>query len=186
MSVQNTNSQYSNMVDVWRKIDDVCGGSREVKAKRTVYLPMINACDNSEENIARYNAYLTRAVFYPIAKDTVQNNVGLAFSEDPTFEPDGLDFLKTDADGSGVSIYQLNQIALKGLIKHARGGFFVDYPSTEGMRDESNGKQTAWRKFIGSHGSGCSTGICGDRRYETHSGIYARCRNQEYIRCHCA
>lgn len=132
MSVQNTNSQYANMVDVWRKIDDVCGGSREVKAKRTIYLPMINSCDNSDENIARYNAYLTRAVFYPIAKDTVQNNVGLAFSEDPTFEPDGLDFLKTDADGSGVSIYQLNQIALKGLIKHARGGFFVDYPSTEG------------------------------------------------------
>lgn len=132
MSVQNTNSQYANMVDVWRKIDDVCGGSREVKAKRTIYLPMINACDNSDENIARYNAYLTRAVFYPIAKDTVQNNVGLAFSEDPTFEPDGLDFLKTDADGSGVSIYQLNQVALKGLIKHARGGFFVDYPSTEG------------------------------------------------------
>ena len=77
-------------------------------------------------------AYLTRAVFYEISKDTLNKMVGVVFAEDPTFEPDGMDFLKYDTDGTGKSIYQVAQSALQGQLKHARGGLFVDYPTTDG------------------------------------------------------
>ena len=138
MSVEQTNALYNSMLSVWNEMDDVCMGERQVKAMRERYLPMINACDDTQENIAYYDAYLKRAVFYPIAKDTLQNNVGLAFSEDPSFEPDGMDFLKSDADGAGNSLYQLNQTALNHLLKYRRGGYLVDHPVNEGGASRSD------------------------------------------------
>lgn len=111
---------------------DVTSGSRAVKSKRNLYLPVTYNCDESAENKLRYDAYLMRAVFYPVTKDTMLNHVGLAFAEEPKFDEGGLPFLKYDADGANTSIYQLNQRALKDLLRYGRGGFFVDYPQTDG------------------------------------------------------
>lgn len=138
MSVQNANAKYGEMLPVWIEMDDVCAGERKVKQKSTAYLPMICACDDDEENKFYYDSYLKRAVFYPIAKDTLNNNIGLAFSEDPSFEDDGLDFLKDDADGAGTSLFQQAQIALGYQLKYGRGGFFVDYPQVEGGVSKSD------------------------------------------------
>lgn len=131
MAVNNANQIYQINSARWTMMNDVCDGSRAVKQKTTLYLPVDCDC-NDDASRSVYNAYLRRAVFYPVTKEMLQDNVGLAFSEDPNFEPDGLDFLKDDADGAGTSIYQLNQKALALLLKHGRGGLFVDYPTTEG------------------------------------------------------
>lgn len=127
MAVNDVNQDYAQNLERWRVMSDVCDGARAVKLN-SVYLPMTSQCGDTDLDRKRYLAYRSRAVFYPVTKDTLQNHVGLAFSEDPTFEPDGMDFLKDDADGSGKSIYQLNQTALSYLLKFGRGGFFVDYP----------------------------------------------------------
>jgi len=132
MSVDFQHLDYLENADRWRMMQDVCSGSRAVKRANTLYLPMINFCSDYEANWKRYEAYLKRAVFYPITKNTLQTHVGLAFAEDPTFDPDGMDFLKDNADGLGTSIYQLNQKALGILLKFGRGGFLVDYPTTQG------------------------------------------------------
>lgn len=108
-------------------MDDICEGEHAVKLKPHVYLPAPKYFDKE-----RYKAYVDRSVFYEVTKDTLQNYVSLAFSEDPTFEPDGMDFLKFNADGAGKSIYQLNQTALNGLLKHGRGGYLVDHPTVNG------------------------------------------------------
>ena len=120
----------------WKVVADVADGARAVKLN-AAYLPMTSQCGDEDLDRKRYLAYRSRAVFYPVAKDTLQNYVGLAFSEDPTFEPDGLDFLKDDADGSGKSIYQLNQTALSYLLKFGRGGFFVDFPVVTGTMSQA-------------------------------------------------
>lgn len=133
MAVNNPNSLYMANLPRWQTMNDVCAGAAAVKCAGIKYLPFNFDCDDDKkESSERYQAYLRRAVFYPVTKDTLQNHVGLAFSEDPTFEPDGMDFLKSNADGAGTSIYQLNQKALSLLLKHGRGGFFVDYPQVEG------------------------------------------------------
>lgn len=132
MGVENQNALYREMLPVWEMMDDICAGERVVKSKGTVYLPMIYACEDGCENQNRYEAYKNRAVFYPIAKDTLNTNVGLAFAEDPNFAHDGLEFLKKDADGAGNSIYQINQMGLGSQLKYGRGGFFVDFPKTDG------------------------------------------------------
>lgn len=130
MAVNNVNADYQKNLQRWQMMDDVCSGSIAVKSKGEKYLP-VNCDCNEDGGKKRYEDYLKRAVFYPVTKETLQNDVGLAFSEDPTFEPDGMDFLKQDADGVGTSIYQLNQKALALLLKHGRGGFFVDHPVTD-------------------------------------------------------
>lgn len=133
MAVNNPNILYMTNLPRWQTMNDVCAGAAAVKLAGLKYLPFNFDCDGDEkQNNKRFDAYLRRAVFYPVTKDTLQNHVGLAFSEDPTFEPDGMDFLKSNADGAGTSIYQLNQKALNLLLKHGRAGFFVDYPQVEG------------------------------------------------------
>lgn len=148
MSVQNTNAKYSEMLPVWIEMDDVCDGERKVKQKSVAYLPMICACDDAEENRFYYDSYLKRAVFYPIAKDTLNNNIGLAFSEDPSFDDDGLEFLRDDADGAGTSLFQQNQIALGYQLKYGRAGFFVDYPQVEGGVSKSDVVQKGIRPTV--------------------------------------
>ena len=116
MGVENTNALYQSNLDRWEMMNDVCDGARAVKLARYRYLPLNCDCDDAVGQ-NRYNSYLDRAVFYPVTKDTLQNNVGLAFSEDPNFDPDGMDFLKDDADGAGTSIYQLNQKGISFVVK---------------------------------------------------------------------
>lgn len=128
MAVNSFNKLYSDNIERWEVMNAVCDGARAVKKLGLALLPFKIDC---EDNRTRYADYLNRAVFYPVTKDTLQNHVGLAFSEDPDFDPDGMDFLKDNADGAGTSIYQLNQKALGLLLKHGRAGFFVDYPPTK-------------------------------------------------------
>ena len=125
MAVNTPNAAYSSMVDRWQTMNDVCDGSPAIKQHPYKYLPYPECDDDSK----RFMQYAKRAVFYEVTKDTLQGHIGLAFSEDPTFSTDGMDFLKNNADGAGRSIYQLNQIALDGLLKNGRGGFLVDHPS---------------------------------------------------------
>ena len=147
MGVENTNALYQSNLDRWEMMNDVCDGARAVKLARYRYLPLNCDCDDAVGQ-NRYNSYLDRAVFYPVTKDTLQNNVGLAFSEDPNFDPDGMDFLKDDADGAGTSIYQLNQKALALLLKHGRGGYFVDYPQTTDGASQADVMQRGIRPTV--------------------------------------
>ena len=148
MAVDSKNGLYQENIDRWQMMNDVCDGARAVKKATTKYLPYNFDCDSSTESNDRYCAFLSRAVFYPVTKDTLNNNVGLAFSEDPEFEPDGMDFLKSNADGAGTSIYQLNQKALGLLLKHGRGGFFVDYPKTENGATRADVEQRGIRPTV--------------------------------------
>lgn len=132
MAVNTPNAVYSENLPVWQMMDDVCGTERDVKAKTTQYLPLVCACEDAKLNELMYEAYLKRAVFYPITADTLQSNIGLAFAEDPDFVADGMDFLEKDADGAGMSLWQLAQVGLGYQLQYGRGGFLVDHPPVTG------------------------------------------------------
>lgn len=112
-------------------IRDAIAGETAVKGARTKYLPMPNAGDKSPENRARYEAYLTRAVFYNVTRRTVMGLVGQVFAKDPTEKiPTRLERLREDATGTGTSLKQLAEIALAQNVAYARCGVFVDFPDT--------------------------------------------------------
>lgn len=128
-------SKHKDLVRVNRKyvlIDDVIEGSERVKAKTTTYLPPPNNISTREaKNDARYDAYLLRAVFYSVARHTLDGFSGEIFSKPPTCElPPQLELLKLDATGDGVSLNQLAKKAVRHTLSLGRAGLFVDFPNT--------------------------------------------------------
>lgn len=122
-------------------IRDCLAGEQTVKSKREKYLPKPNAEDTSDGNAKRYNAYLTRAVFYNVAQRTLAGLVGQVFLRDPTVEvPQLLEPVKIDATGSGVSLDQLAQDATSKGIAFGRCGLYVDYPAVAIVATEETGE----------------------------------------------
>lgn len=126
--------EYDKALPDWQLGDDVCEGERAIKDRGETYLPKPNPHDNSEQNTRRYDQYKARAVFYPATARTNKGLVALVFRKDPVVTlPESLEFLITDVDGKGNSIYQQSQKALSKLLRRGRHGFLVDYPRTGGV-----------------------------------------------------
>lgn len=120
------------MLPLYEVIRDCLGGEVEVKRRRQKYLPMPNNEDQSKENIARYQAYITRAVFYNVAQRTQGGLVGQIFMRAPNYKvPDVLKPVIEDATGSGVPLEQLAAEASSFAVAYGRCGIYVDYPSVE-------------------------------------------------------
>jgi hypothetical protein len=111
-------------------IRDCLDGETQVKFRRTKYLPMPNPDDMSAENVARYNAYITRAVFYNVAQLTQAGLVGQVFMRDPAAKvPTTLDVVVKDATGTGVPLDQEAQRATGYVVGFGRAGLYVDFPA---------------------------------------------------------
>lgn len=112
-------------------IRDAIAGERQVKFRRELYLPRPNAADTSEDNQKRYNAYITRAVFYNVAQRTLFGLRGQVFLREPNVEvPEVLKPVLEDATGEGVPLMQLAQEATDYALAYGRFGLLVDYPNT--------------------------------------------------------
>ncbi|OTT73161.1 hypothetical protein CAT75_03875 [Acinetobacter baumannii] len=135
-------AEYVKNVGLWQKIDDVCDGEDAVKEQREKYLPKPNAHDKTPENDAAYTAYLTRAVFYEVTGTTLNSLVGAAFATDPSFKftPE-LEHLERNANGAGLSAYQLAQTGIRHLLKHYRCALYVDYPDVIPARNLKEHKE---------------------------------------------
>ncbi|EMJ7956559.1 DUF4055 domain-containing protein [Enterobacter chengduensis] len=113
---------------LWTKIRDVCKGAEAIKSKGGEYLPLLDPGDRSAKAKQRNQDYRDRAVFYPITGNTKIGLLGMAYRKDPTMTaPEKLDYLKTNADGGGISIYQQSQQVLEDILETARHGLYVDY-----------------------------------------------------------
>ncbi|MEO9279270.1 DUF4055 domain-containing protein [Acinetobacter sp. WA-87] len=124
--------EYVKNLPYWQKMDDVCEGEDAVKAKGEKYLPKPNAHDKTPANKSAYLAYLMRAVFYEVTGTTSNSLVGAAFATDPSFKfPPELAHLERNANGAGLSSYQLAQTGIRHLLKHYRFGLYVDYPDVK-------------------------------------------------------
>jgi len=119
-------------------VEDACTGQHAVKARGEEYLPRPNPGDYSIEANARYQQYLTRAVYYNAAGRTLSSLVGMAFQKWPEVtNPKVLDYLVDDADGAGSSLVQSCQMTLAEVLKTGRAGLLVDFPVVENTAETS-------------------------------------------------
>lgn len=133
MPVSTIRKELKTVLPYYDIIRDCIAGELRIKYRRDKYLPKPNAADTSNENAARYNAYLTRAVFYNVVKRTRGGMVGQIFAREPIIEiPSELDVVKNDATGFGVQLVQLSKEASENVVAHGRCGLFIDYPVTVG------------------------------------------------------
>lgn len=121
--------ELSQVLDLYYLIRDCIAGEPTIKAARTRYLPMPNPDDTSKENLARYRAYLTRAVFYNVTRRTLAGLVGQVFSRKPTVKvPSPLEAVLKDANGEAIPLDQQAERACQYVTAYSRAGLFVDYP----------------------------------------------------------
>lgn len=129
-NVQYSRHELRKKLSIYDKIRDCLEGSEAIKDKGDKYLPRPNADDKSEENLERYNAYLTRAVFYNVVRRTVYALVGQIFMRAPQVDiPPALDVLKLDATGTNITLEQVASTTGLYTLAYGRAGLHVDYPS---------------------------------------------------------
>lgn len=127
MAIDYQHQEYKDNIDRWKLADNVCS-SRNIEQ----YLIELNPDDTSPENATRNKQYKERAVFYPVAGNTLEGLTGLVFAKDPeTVLPSELEYVLKNVDGGGTSIYQQSQEMVSDVEKKARGGLLVSYPKTE-------------------------------------------------------
>lgn len=131
------------MIGHYRRILDCINGAKAVKDRGDTYLPRPNAADDSEDNHARYEAYLERAVFYPVTYRTVRALTGQIFLRDPqTTLPTSFEPLKLDANGENVALDQIAELLATHTLSLGRAGLHVDYstaPQGVSIADRNSG-----------------------------------------------
>lgn len=110
----------------WATVRDICAGDQALRSDD--YLPYINRLDVSQANKDRNSSYRARAVLYTATSFTRDGLLGLAFRYDPRAQlPARLEYLTTDCDGAGTSIYQQSQEVLGNVLEVGRHGLYVDF-----------------------------------------------------------
>lgn len=134
MSIDFQRNEYKHALPKWQLVDSVCTleGIED-------HLITLNDHDTSVENRERNAKYKERAVAYPIAGHTLEGLVGLLFSKDPKVTvPTELEYLLTNADGTGVSIYQQAQDVAGDVASKGRAGLWTTFPQTDGAISQAD------------------------------------------------
>lgn len=144
MPVNSTHPQYDAAVKGWERNRDAVAGQDAIKAKGDRYLPRPNADDKSAANIARYDRYLERALWYAAPERTKNSLIGSVFRKGAEKQELGtaIDYLAEDADGAGVSLEQLSKLVVGELLEVGRIGILTDYPPAKaGLSQEEVARQ---------------------------------------------
>lgn len=141
-----THPEYNQNLAIWKLCRDV-NTPKAVKDKGRTYLPFVGD-ETSDDDIARYNNYLKRAMFYGYFAETVAGLSGMAFRDGVEIDAAGNEYIETDLDGSGVGLQQSMQASVNDDLVFGRFGLLVDYPQTEGVATIAEQEQLSLRATI--------------------------------------
>lgn len=138
MPIDSKHKDYDKYAPIWKRIKDIT----ELE-NLGEYLIKLNPHDDSDDNRIRNEQYQKRAVFYPIAQHMANGLHSQLFSKEPELVvPTSLEYLLTNADGMGNSIYQQSQMTAYDVIRMSRAALYVSFPKTDGgvsVADMENG-----------------------------------------------
>mgnify|MGYP003147642463 CR=1 FL=1 len=122
MGIESKHPLYIDTEDKWTRVRDSFLGSDEIKKKGQDYLPKLGSQDKDE-----YNAYILRAMYVNVIKNTVQGLVGAVMRIDPVIEaPDRVMELAEDITGTGVSLNDFISNMLAEQLLMGRQGILID------------------------------------------------------------
>lgn len=126
--IEFTREEVKKWMPRWFEIRDITEAENLPK-----YIRRLNPHDNSEENEERNRQYQDNAVFYGIAGYTAQGLTGTVFRRDPRLiVPPQLEYLLSNADGAGNSLYQQAQDVVHDVVRYGRAGVMTLFPNSEG------------------------------------------------------
>lgn len=137
-SVDYMRDELQNALPTYQLIDDCLAGQSTIKAQTTRYLPKPGVFAQADQTV--YDAYLQRAVFYGVAKRTLDGMVGEVFAHDPLVDVksnNALQVVLDDVTGAGMPINQLAKKAVRNVLAKGRIGLLTDYPQTQGSQSRA-------------------------------------------------
>lgn len=131
---------YARALPQWQSTRAAVEGAPALDRHPERFLPDPTPLDDCAEARARYKSYCTRAVYLNATGRTKAGLLGIAFGDWPeVVVPASMEYLKEDADGAGLGLYNLCQHTVGEDLETGRGGLFVDYP----QRAEGDGTSIA-------------------------------------------
>ena len=122
MPIDTKHPQYIKYAPLWQKCEDFTSGEEVVKSRGKTYLPMLSGQTNP-----KYEAYKQRAIFYSAAARTVAGLVGAIFRKEPVISlPKQLEYLRTDATGTGMSLTEIAIRSITEIMITGRSGLISD------------------------------------------------------------
>lgn len=141
--------EVKDMLPLYDIVSDCVDGDWKIKYKKDTYLPRPNATDISQENQDRYNAYLTRAIFYNVTRSTFQGLLGQIYNRESQIDVSTeLQPLVDDANGEALNLIQFSKVICGNVLKHSRVGILADYPKTEVPLTASELKEQSIRPVL--------------------------------------
>lgn len=126
-TVKTQHRDYIANLAKWTKIRHAIAGDMKPYLR--------NVGDNESDKaygLLRQKEYEDGAIVYNFTKRTLAGMVGSVMRKDPEQSfPVAMDYLKSDADGSGVGLWQHAQDTLMEIDSIGRGGLLVDAPDVE-------------------------------------------------------
>lgn len=135
MSVDFQRDDYTQARPDWEMVDTLCDGESAVKRAGETLLPnpVVATGETKQELTAIYQRYKQRALYVNIVGRTRSSLIGSVYRKAPTLSvPANLQYMATDCDGNGLSIYQQSQKSLEDVLTTGRCGLLVDFPQTDG------------------------------------------------------
>jgi hypothetical protein len=120
--------QWEELSPIWKMIDD-CTRLKNLDE----YVETLNPRDIGPDNIDRNRTFKKRALFYPVTQQTMKGMNGLIFSKQPKIElPSELEYMLTNVDGGGISLYQQMKASTNDVNRFGRMGLYTSYPKSSG------------------------------------------------------
>ena len=129
MSVDTPHAEYTKMAKQWAIVRACACGHREVKKLGQAILPAPDL-KAGKYDADRYESYKERAIYTNVTGRTKAGLSGAAFRNAPNINlSDTLDYLTSNADGSGQSLTQLAKDITGSMFCSGREALLVDFPS---------------------------------------------------------
>lgn len=124
-TVASVHADFTRRSLQWARIRDALEGTDEVKSNGETYLPKPDGM-----SATAYDAYKTRAAFYPVAERTLRGMSGLVFRHAAKFElPTRLEPLREAATTDGHSLEVMSEQIVNEVLSVGRYGLLLDYPN---------------------------------------------------------
>lgn len=138
MAITSVHPDYSAHAVRWERNRRACAGQDAVKQATTKFLPDDQELDISKEARRRYERYLERAVWMPVAGYTKNGLLGMVYRKPPQIKvPPQLEYMLENADGAMIGLEQFSKMLLAECIEVGRVGVLAEYPQAdEGMSQE--------------------------------------------------
>ena len=152
MTTNYTHPLYDQFAPLWRRVRDAVAGEDAIKAAREHYLPRPNEADVSSHEVARYETYLRRAVYYNATGRTLAGIIGIAFANWPQVVTRQKELL-VDV-GSGVTVIGQAQMVLSDIMQTGRAGLLADYSKGDLISREmtvAEAEKKGIRSFIANY-----------------------------------